>query len=162
MEASGKKPAHDLIPELKAGNGGRDIPIDEWRSIIGSYEHCVAYGTLFWPDFVEYEDCVFFDHGNGAASMANNYKGFMAQTNGDKAAVEAVMNHRHILDLFPNAKQEASREMILYVGRLLKEMWQVKLDRDFPNRKITVSFPDDHADDLLAYEITFFQEEHLR
>jgi len=138
------------------------MSIGDWLEINGDYEHCIAYGHLLWPRFVEYEDCVFVDHGNGTASISDNYKGFMTQTNGNKTAVEAVMNHRHILDLFPNTKQEPTRELILGVGRLLKDIWQTKLDQDFPKRKITISFPDDHADDLLAYEITFFQEEHLR
>jgi len=48
--------------------------------------------------------------------------------------------------------------MVLYVGKLLKEVWQAKLNRDFPNRKITVSFPEDHEDDLLNYQVTFWQE----
>ena len=146
----------DLIPELKT----EGITIDQWRSIIGNYEHCVAYGALLWPSFIEYEDCVFFDYGSGAAFMRDNYNGFMAHTKGDKSAVEAVMNHKHILDLFPNANPQPSREMILYVGRLLQEVWQAKLNRDFPDRKITVSFPEEHTDDLLQYEITFFQEHH--
>jgi hypothetical protein len=49
--------------------------------------------------------------------------------------------------------------MILFVGRLLKDIWQAKLSRDFPKRRITVSFPEEHQDDLLQYEVSFFQEQ---
>lgn len=49
------------------------------------------------------------------------YGGFMQQTGGDKRAVEAVLNHRHVLDLFSGA--EPTREQVVYLGRLLREMW---------------------------------------
>jgi hypothetical protein len=68
------------------------------------------------------------------------------------------MNHVHILDIFPNPLVKPSRQMVLYVGKLLKDVWQAKLKRDFPDRRIIVSFPDDYSEDLLEYEVTFFQE----
>jgi hypothetical protein len=40
----------------------------------------------------------------------------------------------------------------------MKELWQVKLNRDFPGRKITVDFPEEDDMDLIDYEITLFQE----
>jgi hypothetical protein len=43
------------------------------------------------------------------------------------------------------------------LGRLLKEMWQAKVDRDFPGRGVVVSFPENAGDDLLGYEITVFR-----
>ena len=49
-------------------------------------------------------------------------------------------------------------EQILYIGRKLKEMWKAKLNRDFPNRNITVRFYEEDSDNLLDYNITFYQE----
>jgi len=40
----------------------------------------------------------------------------------------------------------------------LRDTWQARLNRDFPGRKIRVSFPEEHGEDLLQYEVTFFQE----
>jgi len=120
---------------------------------IGRYEHLVAYAQVLWPDFVEHDDCVLH-----AGFTDDIYKGFMAQTKGDKTSVEAVINHRHVLDLFCSADPKPTREMILYVGRLLTDTWQAKLNRDFPGRKIRVSFPEAYCEDLLQYEVTFFQE----
>ena len=144
----------ELIPELKDWKAaGKIIDPEEWIGTIGSYEHLVAYAQVLWPDFVEHDDCVF-----RAGFTEEIYEGFMAQTNGDKPSVEAVMNHRHILDLFCNGNPVPTREMVLYVGRLLRDTWQAKLSRDFPARKFRVSFPEEHCDDLLQYEVTFFQE----
>jgi len=142
----------DLIPQLRSHWATDDI--DQWISIEGNYEHLVGYGRIFWPDFMEHDGCIFWKH----RFTEENYKSFMVQTKGDKTAVEAVMNHEHILDIFSNPPNKPSREIVLYIGRLLKEIWQVKLDREFPGRQIKVSFPEEFSEDLLHYEVTFFQE----
>ena len=142
-----------LIPELPTWNEGKGIDVDSWLACVGNYEHAIAYGRLFWPEFSVHEDCVLF-----AGFNEKSFVGFMEQTRGNKKAVEGVMNHRHILDLFPNVKTEPSRALVVHLGRVLKDMWSCKLRRNFPSREITVSFPEDGIEDLLDYEITFFQD----
>ncbi len=142
-----------LIPELSTWNDGKGIDVDSWLTRVGSYEHAVAYARLFWPEFTVHEDCVLF-----AGFSEEIFGGFMEQTKGDKRAVESVMNHRHLLDLFQDAALEPSDDLIVHLGRVLKDMWSAKLRRDFPSRKVVVSFPEDDIDDLLDYEITFYQE----
>jgi hypothetical protein len=44
-----------------------------------------------------------------------------------------------------------------FIGRRLKEMWAAKLAQDFPNRSFTASFPEEDCEDLMDYEISFFQ-----
>ncbi len=87
-----------------------------------------------------------------------SYRGFMESTQGNKKSVEMVMNHLHILDLFQNTSEDPSKDLIVYLGRLLKDVWVCKVARDFPERQITVSFPEGEDYELLDYEITFFQE----
>ena len=144
----------DLIPELKAWNNGAGIDIDSWIGCEGNNEHFIGYARIFWPQFMEYDDCVFF----ADRFTEKNYRAFMEQTKGDKRAVEVVMNHWHIEDMFCRAEPRPTREMILYIGRLLKDIWQTKLARDFPNRSVTVSFPEEYQEDLLNYEISLFQD----
>ena len=43
-------------------------------------------------------------------------------------------------------------------GAGIDDIWQAKLNRDFPQRKITVSFPENHEEGLMNYEVAFFQE----
>jgi hypothetical protein len=142
-----------LIPELSTWNEGKGLNVDSWLTRIGSYEHAVAYARLFWPAFTIHEDCVLF-----AGFSEKIFGGFMEQTGGNKQAVEAVMNHRHILDLFQNVSREPTEEVLLHLGRMLKDMWSCKLRRDFPSRTVLVTFPEEGIDDLSDYEITFFQE----
>jgi len=88
-----------------------------------------------------------------------NYRAFLKQTNGDKTRVETVMNHEHILDLFSRSHHETpTRDVILYKGRLMKEIWQTKLNSDFPGGKITVNFLEEDSEDITEYQITFYQE----
>jgi len=140
-----------LVPELPDWNDGRGIDIHSWLSCIGRYDHAVAYTTLFWPAFTLHDDCVLF-----ADFRLESFDGFMRQTGGKRSAVEVVMNHRHILDLF-SSQDGASEEVVVYLGRALRDMWACKLQRDFPDRQFTVSFPEDPVADLIEYEVTFYQ-----
>ena len=144
-----------LIPELSTWNEGEGIDVDSWLVRTGSHAHAIAYARVFWPTFTVYEDCVLV-----AGFSEEIFWGFMEQTGGNKKAVEAVMNHRHLLDLFQDGTQEPTEEAILLLDGVLKDMWSCKLRRAFPNRNIVVSFPVEDIDDLLDYEITFFQESH--
>ena len=144
-------PMSELIPETRDWNGGSGISIESWIGCIGSIEHAIGYGELFWPEFVELDGCVFF-----AGVMETSYRGFLEQTGGDKRAVEAVLNHRHILDLFSGA--QPTHQQVVYLGRLLREIWAAKLAHDFPNRRFVVSFPEEECEGLLDYEVSFFQD----
>jgi hypothetical protein len=54
-------------------------------------------------------------------------------------------------------KVEPTREQVVHLGRVLREMWLAKLRAEFPGRAVVVSFPDEELPDLLDYEITVFQ-----
>src|SRR5579862_7666264 len=98
-------PLADLIPETREWNGGKGIDLRSWIGCVGSFEHAIAYVELFWPDFKLFDDCVFF-----AGFSEEAYQGFLTQTGGNKQAVEAVMNHQHMLDLICGPKLRPTRE----------------------------------------------------
>ena len=141
-----------LITELAEWNNGEGIDIDSWISCVGSFEHAIAYGRMFWPEFVEHDGCIL-----RAGFNVESYDGFMQRCEGDRTAIEKVMNHWHICDLFGGADQEPTGDQVVYLGRALKDMWQCKLDREFPGADMIVLFGEEGCDDLLDYEITFYQ-----
>jgi hypothetical protein len=143
----------ELISELAAWNNGAGISAKEWVTCIGRYDHAMGYAILFWPDFVLYDECIFAGQPDAKA-----YEQWLTTCHGGKTEVEAVMSHLHIADLLVNSNFKATREVVRHIGRLLKDMWSCKLRRDFPERQVTVEFHDDDSDDLLSYQITFFQE----
>ena len=142
-----------LIPEMKDWNNGKGIDIDSWIQCMANHKVLVGCSRILWPSFVEHDGCILL----GDSVNEERYQGFLKGANGDKRVAEATMNHQHVLHLF--GTELPTRELVLYVGRLLKEIWQVKLHHDFPGRRITVSFPDEDDLDLIDYEITFFQEQ---
>src|SRR5688572_18990951 len=108
-------PLADLVPETHDWNGGKGIGLEDWIACVGGFERAIGYGELFWPDYAEHEGCVFF-----AGFNEDSYRGFMEQAGGNRQAVEAVMNHRHIVDLFCRSEPGPFRAQVVYVGRLLK------------------------------------------
>jgi hypothetical protein len=145
-------PMADLVPESRKWNSGNGIDLLSWIGCVGCFEHAIAYGELFWPDFAEHDGCVLF-----AGYSDECYRGFMQQTSGRRQAVEAVMNHRHILDLFCGSELNPTREQVVYLARLLREIWTAKPERDFPGKRFVVTIPKEPSEDLLDYDVTFFQ-----
>ena len=145
-------PMADLVPETRDWNGGSGIDLHSWIGCVGSFEHAIGYGELFWPEFAELDGCVFF-----AGVTEAGYRGFMEQTGGDKRAVQTVLNHRHILDMFAVSEQDVPRAQVVYFGRLLREVWAAKLARDFPDRRFVVSFPEEGCESLMDFELSFYQ-----
>jgi hypothetical protein len=138
-----------LIPELAQWQ----TDIDSWLYAVGRFDHAIGYGQLFWPEFKIHQECVLF-----AACPIESFEHWMKSTGGDLTAVEATLNHRHILDLFTDSEFKPTREVVLHLGRLLRDMWSCKLARDFPGRAIEVVFDEEFGEDLVDYEITFFQK----
>jgi hypothetical protein len=155
-ESNEKADFRELIPELKNWKrDGKGIDVETWIGCEGDHKHLIGYARILWPNFVEHDGCIFLGESLDDAS----YRSWLAQTQGDKKKVEAVLNHRHILDLFSRSHHEPpTQEIVLYVGRLMKDILQAKLSRDFPNRKVTVIFAEDGVGELVDYQITFFQE----
>jgi hypothetical protein len=154
MNANNKTDFDKLIPELKKWNSGKGISIEEWTDCYARYDHFIGYARILWPEFVEHDGCVFLAEGFSPEGYSEWRKRLA------KPETEAMINHRHITDLFLNSEFKPNRDVVLYIGRLLKDTWQTKLNRDFPDRKTTVSFPEDFSEDLVQYEISFFQETH--
>jgi len=137
-----------LIPELAEWNNGDEIDIENWIDCIGNFKHAIAYSTIFWPDFIEFEDCVFKAQHFNEANVLN----WLKHTSGDKQATEKVVNHLHLDDLFPNA-EDTTDEQEEYLANIIKEMWEMKLERDFPNRNFEVIL----INDEFELQITFYQ-----
>ena len=147
----------NLIPELQLWNNGRGIDIGGYLACMGNFELAIAFANFFWPAFFEHDGCILRSDLRTAREF-EIYEQWKVSTKNNKTAIESVMNHVHILDIFPNVETPPTREQILYVGRILNDMWTAKLHKDFPNRNVIIDFTDDCGDDLLEYQITCFQQ----
>lgn len=125
----------------------------EWITQTGDLECLIGYLDLVWRDFVLHDGCLL-----PAGFARENYDEWMRATNGNRTSVEVVMNHVHILDIFPDQREEPTLAQVLVIGRVLREMWTAKLSHEYPSLPVKVIFTDDQVfDDLLDYEITVYQ-----
>jgi hypothetical protein len=143
-----------MAAELAAWNNGAGIDLLSWVGCTGSFSLAVGYAAVFWPQFAEYDGYVLRE-----GFSVDSLRGFEKQTPGDRRAVETVMNHLHIADIQHFGCSDLSRDKLLLIGGVLKEIHEAKLRHDFPHRSFEVSLwePDD-PNDLIAYELSFWQQ----
>ena len=142
----------NLIPELQDWNEGRGIDLSGYLQCLGNYELAIAFVHFFWPSFVEHDGCVL-----RVAPDIKNYEDWKKSFAGDRSGIESMLNHVHIVDIFPNVDNPPTRQQILYLGRQLQAMWISKLQRDFRDKQFAVEFHEDGGDDLVEYQITCYQ-----
>jgi len=142
-----------LIPDMSRWNNGAGIDVDGWICGSGTFQLAIGYSRIFWPKFVEFEGLVL----RVGSFTAETVAGFMQQSKGDKSSVEAVINHIHI-ETIHGATDDASRERLVFLGNLLKDIYSVKLAHDFPHRVFEVLFDDSFKEHLIDYQLTFFQK----
>jgi len=146
---------NQLIPEMRDWNNGAGIDPEGWVGCMGSNELAIGYSLIFWPRFVLIDDYVLRDCGSATEASLRNWE---RSASHDRRSIEAVMNHCHIIDLHAVGKP-ATEAQLRYLGRVLKEIHDVKLKSEFPDRTFVVSFNDEPDLELLDYQLTFWQEQ---
>lgn len=140
-----------LIPELPDWNNGEGIDVESWIGCSGNFQLAVGYSTLFWPRFVEFEDYVLRE-----GFCMDSFRAFQQQCSSRKSA-EAVINHLHIAAIHCHDLSGCTAGHALYLGRVLREIYQAKLAWQFPARRFEVVFDESERENVMAYEITFYQ-----
>ncbi len=142
--------------ELGACNGGKGIDLVSWVGCQGSFALAVGYSEIFWPRFVLHDGYILRE-GFSEKALA----GFEEQNNGNRQAVETVMNHLHIADIQHLGCKDLTKDKIIVLGNILKDIYEAKLKYQFPDKPCTVSFyVPENAEDLMAYEISVWQEKY--
>lgn len=144
--------------ELAAWNNGQGIDLESWVGCVGNFSLAVGYLSIFCPEFVKFEGYILRQ-----GFSEDSLRRFEQCCDGDKKSVEAVMNHLHVADIQYIGCADLSKDKIIMLGSKLKEIYEARLQWQFPNEPCIVSFYEpDHVDDLDAYEITFWQKTHER
>ncbi len=142
--------------ELLAWNNSDGIDLESWVGCQGSFSLAVGYASVFWPEFVEFEGYILRE-GFSETSL----RGFEKQEGASRKSVEWLMNHLHIADVQYYGCKDASKDKIFLLGNVLKEIYQAKLQWQFPDSPCVVEFhiPED-PQDLMEYQISFWQKCH--
>jgi hypothetical protein len=142
-----------MTDELGAWNNGAGIPLETWAECEGNYKLAVGYAALLWPRFEAVGKYILVE---GASK--ENIEGFENQPGSTPKGVEWTLNHWHLADLHVHDDDNLSADKLLFVGNIVKEMWEAKLRNQFPDRPCAVEFyvPED-PEELWEYQISFWQ-----
>jgi hypothetical protein len=123
-----------------------DFSLDDYLASTASIEQAIAFTRLFWPDFLIYQNGIFFS-GPGFNTAA--FQAWSDQLNGDIPRIEQVMNHAHLHDLLPGA-QEVSRDNLHYLAQTLCQCWKARLEHLFPYHPVQVYYQDEGEENGLV------------
>jgi hypothetical protein len=101
----------------------------------GSFELAVAFGNLFWPDFLEHKGCILradvFDE--------ENFERWWREKNGDTKAIECALNLVHVEELVPSDTTQLDEGVYKYLCQTLAETWLARVTSLYPDRQFVVS-----------------------
>jgi hypothetical protein len=145
-----------MVAELAAWNGGKGIDLKSWVGCEGRFALAVGYATIFWPSFVEFEGYILRD-----GFSEDSLRGFEKSANATRKSTEWVMNHLHLDGVQYGGCPDISGDKLLVLGRVLKQIYEAKLQWQFPDRPCVVElFLPDDRDDLSSYQLSFWQTKH--
>ncbi|MFD1218503.1 hypothetical protein, partial [Microbulbifer celer] len=135
---------------------GKGIDLESWVGCEGNFKLAVGYASIFWPNFVEFEDYIFTE-----GFSKDSVRGFESQKGSTPKSVEWVINHLHIADIQHYGCTDIAKDKLLVIGKTLKEIYELKLRALFPEKPCIVEFyVPDNEDDLMDYQISFWQAKH--
>jgi hypothetical protein len=150
------KPPASLVSELSTWNEGKGIGLESWIECVGDFKLAVGYSTLFWPKFVLFEDYILRE-----GFSLESLRGFEKGRSDNQSPIEWVMNHLHIAHIHYNDRENISEDKIVFLGNTLKEIYEMKLRSQFPDRPCVVDFyqPEDRTK-LIEFQLSFWQKKH--
>jgi hypothetical protein len=136
----------------------------EWSDRVGGWDlrqyivnniqvsDAFVMGKLFCPGFIERTGAVFVDFMFDEVS----YEQWVDQTKGDIPAIEKILNHLHLWDVFdPKSDQEYAAVSEL-TGKIA-ETWRTSANNAFPGRGFSVEMsdePEDYGPTIMLYSTT--------
>jgi hypothetical protein len=111
---------------------------------LDDYKRLVASAYLFWPDFVEVDDCILLAEMYDSSRFAD----WMSSLRSEKGRVEHVINSVYLGDLMMNLSTDAERELneadwvadaVSELAEVLASCWRSALADRFPERQFHVS-----------------------
>jgi hypothetical protein len=128
------------LSTFKSASAGFTEPLTVWDFLNyrGGLHMAVAFGALFWPQFVEHEGCVFLSE----RFSVEAYEQWSAELP-TRRDLEQMINHVHLWDLFAFFTDQSGDDAFEQLGLLLAKTWRCALADRFPDRDFEVSFVSD-------------------
>ena len=143
-----------ITEELGEWNNERGIDVPSWIGLEGNYRFAVGYAELFWPRFQTLGKYICREQYTN-----KQIEDFESQLNFNPKFVEATINHLHLYDLHGDDHEGKTADKLLFLLATLKEIYQAKLQLEFPDRPCVVetNVPED-VEALDEYTLSFWQK----
>lgn len=105
-------------------------------------EEVLILSSLFFPKLIEVEGCIFLD----SKYDYENYLLWKKEFNNDRTAMEKMINHTHIYDIFSNCTDKIEDTIFEQVGQLLQSSWSNFFCKQFPEKTIIVEYSHTESD----------------
>lgn len=129
------------LSEWVTGDEADGYHIQGFMSAHVTVAEAAALADLYWPNFVEYRDCVFLGFKFDRKSVDEWY----VRLQGDVRAIESVVNHVHLWDYFVITLQ-SEYEALPALAESIATMWRAAARTAFPDRELEVAMSDGSGD----------------
>lgn len=133
-------------------------PLGGWTADISTLRHneCtllqgILVTQIIWPRFVEVDGHVLREDAYDPDTLSH----WRESTNENRQAVESVINHLHMYDLFKS--DDAPLETFEYVAQVMLRTWKAALAEQFPDKHFEVRYvtePDDYGPTIYVWQTT--------
>ncbi|BDB19882.1 hypothetical protein cym2001_32470 [Pseudomonas sp. CYM-20-01] len=97
-------------------------------------EDALLFCKVLFPDFVIHESGVFLEH----SFTFDAFSTWMETCNNDVVAVEKVLNHTHLYDVFGGCRDRVDEAVYEQLCRIVAQSWRMVLLSKFPEKKFCV------------------------
>lgn len=102
----------------------------------------IIISRLLFPKFIEIKNCILYSE----KYDQNNFEDWCRELNNDSVAIEKVINHIHMYDLFAHTNETIKDSSFKEIGKLLQFSWALYLRSEFPSKRIIVDYFDNEKD----------------
>lgn len=128
-----------------------DVDISSYMSAMCNPEDCLVFCRLLFPDFFVSQGAVLLD----AKYDHDVFVVWLTKFDGDARAVEKLMNHTHLYDVFSGCTDEVDDIIFEQLAEIIALSWRLALKDKFPDSKFSVDVS--NSDQDYGPTVTFYQ-----
>jgi hypothetical protein len=129
---------------FKQADGNEKLTLWNYISMRADSDLAVAFSKLFWPDFIEVDDCILLAEHYSPKS----YEYWKTQLHADRLSIEQTLNDVRMPEFFMTSDSildkhgnERSREVLQeFLGNVLATCWKSALHYVFPTKMFIVEY----------------------
>jgi hypothetical protein len=131
------------LSEFRKWNASLDQPTDVFNYVRHNVSVTAAYIMLqiLSPRFIEVRGCILRE----AEYDASKFEEWWAECEGNTQAIESLINHQHLWDLFYGDHDDVDYRAMEEMAPLIAESWRATAAKQFPDRTFTAEVSDDYG-----------------